>query len=239
MKKVHSILIFIVLVPLSVFAENSKFTPSELFTFSGRRVIDTGMPTTFLVGKEVAFPKAPTFVAREEISVRLFALPNGSDMPTIWARFEPCLVYWSSLYRVDVKTGVIKLFTIGPDWLAADNAGEVGRRRYLMVFEKGVGDGHTIIRIHKDNVESYFSQGIVLVIAPERSYSVSEGRAMAARQLENTNEAMKIAAQNTPRHRCYAVKPTVLADSSLPTDAAENELTVYAMNECESQIPIP
>lgn len=226
-------------VPMVAYADGSLFTNSELSTFAGKEVLGAGTTNTFPVGKEVTFLKAPTFPATEKVSVRIFALPEGSNIPTSWATFEPCIVYWSSLYPVRLESGVIKLFTAGSGWLNAMSNGDVKQQRYLMVFENGGGDGRTMIRIRNDSVTSYFSKGVVLVIEKERNYSVAEGKALAAERGNDSDEAMAIAKRNIPEYRCYVVMPKKTVGLPPQSEDAGAAGTVYAMNDCEPPVSMP
>lgn len=241
MSAVFSLATCLIFASAEIRAENSKFSESDIAVFSGNEVISSGTSTTFEIGNELKFLRAPTFPITEKISVRIFSLPDSSNVPISLAEFEPCIVYWSTLTQVYFNAdGPIKLFTVGPGWLDASNDGEVGSRRYLVVFEKGDGDGLRMVRLHRDHIKSYFSRGIAILVQPERSYSNSEAMSLAAAQVSASKRALQEAQENVSRYRCYLINPAKTTDAQFSFEGTQNgtgsNKVVHAMNDCESEI---
>jgi hypothetical protein len=237
MKHSHRILLAIsaLVATTALHAEPSKFASGDLTVVPASRVVSDGSRLRFEVGEELMFLKAPTFgPAEREITLRLFSLPDGWDVPRSWKTFEPCDVYVSVLRQATVNAGgPIKFFTLHSGWLNAKADGTVGSRRLLAVFEEGNGDGVDIVRLHRDHAKPYFSKGVVVVVEPERRYSKDEALELAKAQEDRGAQTRKDVDVNQPRFHCYRVT------AGLPAGASSDG-ALYAMNDdCESEIPLP
>ncbi|WP_416758189.1 hypothetical protein ACNI65_17100 [Roseateles sp. So40a] len=230
---------------VAVQAAPSNFSPGELSVFAHAQVVAPGLNPRVYVGNPVQVSKASTLSFKERVSVRVFALPAKSDIPVSWARFEPCLVYWSTLYQVRFgPDGVVTLFNPGLGWLQLTDGGQLETQRYLLVFEQGDGDGDHMVRIRNDQVNDYFSKGLVISIESVGDYPGADRDEMLRKRKAQAAALQAAADDNVKKHRCYVVKAPQLANASTQPagGVAENVPmgpTIYAMNDCEPEVSLP
>jgi hypothetical protein len=212
-------------------AETSKFSHGDLNVIPARTILASGTDMTFQVGENLEFLKAPGFPATEKVSVRLFALPADAKVPTSWKVFEPCLVFVTSLEHLVLNpTGPIKLFKLTKSWLDSSADGTVKAQRYLAVFERRNSDKDEMLRINRNDSATYFANGVVIVISPERVYAKSDGMEMAERRAQRSAEGQEAANRNSSSYRCYTVKS--------PTAATEEGGDLYAMSDCPPEVAV-
>jgi len=213
------------------YAQSSRFRNGQLLVLEATSFVNERQNTVFSLGDEMLFTRAPRPVAtgraaESSVSVRIFALNPGETVPSAFAVFEPCWVYMS--YLADVKinaSGTIRLFALDERWLrATKGASTVQAGHYLVVFEKGGGDGHGLIRIHRGDRDEYFRHGLKVQIDPRGEFTQTEVDAMAEKRAAQTALALAAARINDPKSTCYITRLATVSD--LDADAS-----VIAMND--------
>lgn len=196
------------------------------------RFVNEPSGTTFRSNEQFVLTRQPpatrAAAAGESVSMRIFSLQAGNNMPTELFLFEPCFVYLSVLLPVRVNAaGTINVGSLSEEWLQPTREGTVEPGHYLVVFERGAGDGHHLFRLNRADRDAYFRQGLLIRVIPARSLSTNDVNAMAQRADAYEVEVRKEAAVNDAKSTCYVARLTASGD---PDDDA----SVFAMSgDCD------
>lgn len=218
--------------PVAAQAAPSRFTNGQLLVIAANRFVNEPSGTTFRSDEQFVLTRQPTATrgaaAGESVSMRIFSLQAGRNVPTELFLFEPCFVYLSLLLPVRVNAaGTINVGSLSEDWLQPTRGGTVEPGHYLVVFERGAGDGHHLFRLNRADRDTYFRQGLLVRVVPARSLSRDDVDAMAQRADAYDVEVRKQAAVNDAKSTCYVARLTAGGD-------LDDDASVFAMSdECD------
>jgi hypothetical protein len=211
-------------------AEPSRFAPAQLGVLRATAFVNEPSGTSFRSNQSLTFTHQPRGPAGD-VMVRIFAVASGDSEPTWWSEFDPCFVYASYVLPVTVNpSGTINLGTLTSGWLRAGKDGKMRPGHYLLVFERGAGDGESFIRLNKSTRGAYFDQGLLIEVTPARDFTHAEIDAQADADAARSAETKSRSTRNDPGVRCYVTHTA----SAGPSD----EL-VAASDECGSGLLIP
>jgi len=223
-------LLFALAVAAPAMAEPSAFQQASLQVLDARAYVNEADGISFASNDPLTLTRRiPASGARNDaapVSVRIFSLAPGQTVPSAWAVFEPCWVYFSSLLPVRVNaSGTFNLFTLNMLWLRAVKGGTMQAARYLLVFEQGDGDGQKMFRLNEGDRADYFRHGLLIEVHPEGSFGRAETDKQADAAEASRQQWQEEAKRNTPQRNCYSARLQRNAN------AQDADLTTLALNE--------
>lgn len=233
MKRIRLLTIVNLLVAASATAnaEQARFAQAQLGVLNATAFVNEPSGTSYKSNDPLTFthePAGPT----GEVMVRIFSVGSGQNAPSWWAEFDPCFVYASQLLPIRFNpSGTINVGTLTSRWLRAIKGGQMQAGRYLLVFERGTGDGEAFIRLNRSTRDAYFKQGLVIEVTPARTFTRAEIDAQAESDAARSLESKSKSNQNDPAVRCY-VTHSASADSS-------GEIVASSTDDCSPGLLIP
>jgi hypothetical protein len=211
-------------------AEPSRFAPAQLGVLKATAFVNEPSGTSYKSNQPLTLTHQPTGPTGT-VMVRIFAIGAGEVAPSWWAEFDPCFVYASYLLPVRVNSnGTINLGTLTSGWLRAAKSGQMHAGHYLLVFERGTGDGESFLRLNKDTRDTYFKQGLVIEVTPDRVFTRAEIDAQADADTARSADTRSKSKRNDAAVRCYVTHSA---------SAGQSSEIVASNDECGTGLLIP
>lgn len=214
------------------FGEPSKFRPGTVNVLAAARLVNETGGHQFRLGQDLLLTVQRSPYVQQKIAkgfqARIFTLARGENIPSPWAFFDPCLIFYSLVLNAPTQHGRMNLGRLsGLNYLNVEGNG-VFPGRYLIVFEEKADSGR-MIRLNRQDVRRYFSQSLYIEVLPTKTYTRRELERRAGELGLRSSELRQEAHVNSPAFRCYIYRSV---------QAPEGEEEQLAFEEkCEESSP--
>ena len=227
---VRCLIIFTVLLlgwPDTLHAQDASFTKEARPTITRATDVIAKPPSSVVVRSTLRFTPRDTAPARalaaKGFHIRVFTLSRQWDTPRAVTQHGDCDIYLSMVMPVRAQAdGTIRIAELNEAWLELSYSCETPREgRFLFVFEE-TGPTDAIFRLRSEDAKSYFEQGFILTVQPDKQVDLVEAKRWFSRGEEQRGKLYLDANRVREGVPCYSYKSRkVVAENAIDLTAGD------------------